>query len=133
MTFMVQKEAARRFFAAPKTKLYGPLSIMAQYYYDIQSLLSLSPASYYPQPDVDSEVVRLIRRDMTAKLEPKRFFGFVEALFAMRRKTIYNNLKPILGSRDAICDALSSAGIAENARAEELSIDKLAQLAALCI
>lgn len=51
----------------------------------------------------------------------------------MRRKTIYNNLKPILGSRDAICDALSSAGIAENARAEELSIDKLAQLAALCI
>lgn len=133
MTFMVQKEAARRFFAAPRTKLYGPLSIMAQYYYDIQSLLSLSPASYYPQPDVDSEVVRLIRRDMTAKLEPKRFFGFIEALFAMRRKTIYNNLKPILGSRDAICDALSSAGIAENARAEELSIDKLAQLAALCI
>ena len=83
---MVQKEAARRFFAAPKTKLYGPLSIMAQYYYDIQSLLSLSPASYYPQPDVDSEVVRLIRAN-DGQVEQKRFLALLSAV-RMRKRPI---------------------------------------------
>ena len=62
MVLMVQKEAARRFFAKPKDKLYGPLAITAQLYYECESLVSLTPASYYPQPDVDSEVVLLARR-----------------------------------------------------------------------
>ena len=119
MVLMVQKEAARRFFAKPKDKLYGPLAITAQLYYECESLFSLTPASYYPQPDVDSEVVLLTRR---------AFCRFTESIFAMRRKTVYNNLKPLLPTAGAAAEALARANIAQAARAEALSIEELVRL-----
>lgn len=129
MVLMVQKEAARRFFAKPKDKLYGPLAIMAQLYYECESLVSLTPASYYPQPDVDSEVVLLTRRaDMPTDMDPAAFCRFTESIFAMRRKTVYNNLKPLLPTADAAAEALARADIAQAARAEALSIEELARL-----
>ena len=129
MVLMVQKEAARRFFAKPKDKLYGPLAITAQLYYECESLVSLTPASYYPQPDVDSEVVLLTRRaDMPTDMDPTAFCRFTESIFAMRRKTVYNNLKPLLPAADAAAEALARANIAQAARAEALSIEELARL-----
>ena len=129
MVLMVQKEAARRFFAKPKDKLYGPLAITAQLYYECESLVSLTPASYYPQPDVDSEVVLLTRRaDAPADMDPAAFCRFTESIFAMRRKTVYNNLKPLLPAADAVAEALARANIAQAARAEALSIEELAKL-----
>ena len=129
MVLMVQKEAARRFFAKPKDKLYGPLAIMAQLYYECESLVSLTPASYYPQPDVDSEVVLLTRRaDMPTDMDPAAFCRFTESIFAMRRKTVYNNLKPLLPAADAAAEALARANIAQAARAEALSIEELVRL-----
>ncbi len=129
MVLMVQKEAARRFFAKPKDKLYGPLAITAQLYYECESLVSLTPASYYPQPDVDSEVVLLARRaDAPADIDPAAFCRFTESIFAMRRKTVYNNLKPLLPAADAAAEALARANIAQTARAEALSIEELVRL-----
>lgn len=129
MVLMVQKEAARRFFAKPKDRLYGPLAIMAQLYYECESLVSLTPASYYPQPDVDSEVVLLTRRaDAPADIDPAAFCRFTESIFAMRRKTVYNNLKPLLPAADAAAEALARANIAQAARAEALSIEELVRL-----
>lgn len=129
MVLMVQKEAARRFFAQPGDKLYGPLAIMAQLYYAPQSLLALTPASYYPQPDVDSEVIRLDRRaDISACPAPAEFLRFLAAIFSMRRKTLYNNIKPLLPSAAAASAALERAGIAPSVRAEALSISELVAL-----
>ncbi len=129
MVLMVQKEAAHRFFAVPRTKLYGPLAICAQLYYTPESILSLSPASYYPQPDVDSEVVLLTRRDDVTHLPPPaEFLRFTESVFAMRRKTLHNNLKPLLPSAAAAAAALEQCGISPSARAEELSINELVTL-----
>lgn len=129
MVLMVQKEAARRFFAKPRTKLYGSLAIMAQLYYTPESILSLTPASYYPQPDVDSEVVLLTRRDDIASLPPcAEFLRFTESVFAMRRKTLYNNLKPLLPSSDAAMKVLEGCSLSPSVRAEELSIAELTAL-----
>lgn len=57
MVLMMQKEAAARFAAKAGTKLYGPLAILAQLYYDCDTPETLTPADYYPQPEVESAVV----------------------------------------------------------------------------
>ena len=49
---MAQTECADRFFARPSSRQYGPLAVLAQYYYQPRALCSLSPADYYPQPGV---------------------------------------------------------------------------------
>ena len=118
MTLMMQKEAAERFFAKPGDRVYGPLTVLAQYYYDVSTLLKLSREAYYPQPEVDSAVLKLVRRDA----EPHPMLHWLlESAFAMRRKTLGNNLKAA-GISDArlneICEAV---GIAANVRAEKLT------------
>ncbi len=128
MVLMVQKEAARRFFARPKDSVYGPLAITAQLFYNCETLSSLTPASYYPQPEVDSEVVLLKRRTDAPDIDPALFCRFLENIFAMRRKTVYNNLKSIMPSAEAANAALERAGIAPSARAEALSIAELVRL-----
>ncbi len=114
MTLMLQQEAAQRFFAAPGERVYGPLSVMAGWLYSAERLLALTPASYYPQPDVDSAVVHLIRRD--TPFEP-RMPVLVRAAFAMRRKTLKNNLKPL----GITADMIAQAGIDPRIRAEALA------------
>ncbi len=128
MTLMLQKEAAERFFAAPSSRVYGPLSVLSQYGYTIKKVLSLSPSSYYPEPEVDSVVIRLVKK------EDAPFFNalppLLHAAFAMRRKTLFNNLKPLFESREALYEALQACGIDAGARAEALSPADFARLAA---
>lgn len=122
MVLMAQREAAGRFFARPASKQYGPLSVLAQYYYAPQALMELSPGDYYPQPDVSSRVTLLTRRktDLVPGL-----LDFLQRAFAMRRKTLANNLKGLPGG----AEALEQCGIAPGARAESLPPEALAMLA----
>jgi 16S rRNA (adenine1518-N6/adenine1519-N6)-dimethyltransferase len=127
MTLMLQKEAAERFFTPPETKIYGPMTVLAQYGYTIKKVLSLSPAAYYPAPEVDSVVIRL---------QKKADAPFIQALpplltaaFSMRRKTIFNNLKPLFQTREALSDALDACSINPAARAESLPPEAFARLA----
>lgn len=122
LALMAQAEAADRFFARPGARQYGPLAVLAQYYYAPTRLLSLSPADYYPQPEVSSAVTLLQSRHLGPL---PGFPAFLQRAFAMRRKTLANNLKGM----DGALDALSSLGIPPAARAESL---EPAQLAALC-
>ena len=74
-------------------------------------------------------MVLLTRRaDAPADIDPAAFCRFTESIFAMRRKTVYNNLKPLLPAADAAAEALARANIAQAARAEALSIEELARL-----
>ncbi len=125
MALMAQKEAAERFFARPSSRQYGPLAVLAQHYYEPGRLMELSPADYYPQPDVSSSVALLIRRD-TALIPG--FAGFLQRAFGQRRKTLLNNLKALPGA----AEALEYCGIPPAARAESLEPDTLAKLAAYC-
>ncbi len=127
MTLMLQKEAAERFFTPPETKIYGPMTVLAQFGYTIKKVLSLSPAAYYPAPEVDSVVIRLVKKTDTPFI--KTLPTLLTVAFSMRRKTIFNNLKPLFQTREALSDTLDACGINPNARAESLPPDIFAKLA----
>lgn len=124
MTLMVQREAAERFFAKPGDRVYGPMTVLAQAYYTPARILALPPESYYPKPEVYSEAVTLLRNG-----EPYRekLADLVKACFAMRRKTLYNNLKGYCGV-PALERALDGCGIAPSARAETLAPERFLRL-----
>ena len=130
MLFMVQKEAAARFFAAPGERVYGAVSVLSQVYYRPEPLFSVPRHCYYPQPEVDSAVVLLTKKapaDLAALPAPDALLRFVRTALAMRRKTLVNNFP-----RDGRVAALLPAqGIPENVRAETLSPQTLAQLCLL--
>ncbi len=126
MTLMLQSEAAERFSAPPSSRVYGPMSVLAQLYYEIEDVLSLSPASYYPQPEVSSRVIRLVRNDRALCPSLPRL---LQACFHMRRKTLYNNLKAFSSDAGKINEALMACGISPQARAESLPPESFLSLA----
>jgi 16S rRNA (adenine1518-N6/adenine1519-N6)-dimethyltransferase len=93
---MLQKEVAERLAANTRTKDYGILSVLLQAYYTVEYLFTVPPTVFYPEPKVQSAVVRL-KRNTVEKLDcnEKMFFSLVKTAFQMRRKTLRNALKPI--------------------------------------
>jgi len=126
MTLMLQKEAAARFFALPGTRAYGPMGILAQLYFDVESVCTLPPRSFYPQPAVDSQVIHLKRG---TRPYDSRLPRLLEAAFRMRRKTIFNNLKAVQGESAKLEAALSACSVAPGARAEALAPETFVSLA----
>ena len=122
LVLMAQREAAARFFAQPSSRQYGPLAILAQYYYQPRLMMELSPADYYPQPQVSSQVV-LLERQAGRPFLPG-LLPFLEGAFAMRRKTLMNNLKGLPGASAA----LAALGLPPGCRAEGLPPETLAAL-----
>lgn len=128
MTLMLQKEAAERFFALPSSRVFGPLTVLARYGYTVERLFSLSPSAYYPEPEVDSAVIHLSKKENAPFLNA--LLPLLQAAFSMRRKTLSNNLKPLFTSREALLDALCTCAIDPAARAEALPAEAFARLAA---
>jgi 16S rRNA (adenine1518-N6/adenine1519-N6)-dimethyltransferase len=122
VTVMVQKEVAQRLAGKPSSHDYGPLSVMVQHYATPKYGFTVPRGAFKPRPKVDSAVVRL---DWNPEAPDARAFtDFVQKAFASRRKKLANNLMAIFGSlgRDEILQRLAKAGIADNARPEELSV-----------
>ncbi len=131
--FMFQREQARKFFAQPETKLYGPLSIMVQARANVQSVCRVSPGSFNPPPKVDSEVVLIKPKEKTFFISPehkKNFDELVKCAFIYRRKTILNALSEAYKkNKDDLIKILAKSGVKVSARAEELSPRHYADLA----
>src|SRR5690606_32211732 len=91
---MLQKEVAERIAAKPGTKEYGSLSIAIQYYTTAETVMIVPKTVFMPQPNVDSAVIRLLKREKPAVdvVDEKFFFEITRLSFAQRRKTILNNL-----------------------------------------
>jgi 16S rRNA (adenine1518-N6/adenine1519-N6)-dimethyltransferase len=124
VTVMLQKEVADRLTAKPRTKAYGPLSLLIQYYANVTYGFTVPPGAFTPTPKVDSAVVRLDWKPDVPYA--KAFTDFVHQAFTSRRKTLANNFVSMFGSlsRDEILHRLEQAGIRANARPEELSVDE---------
>lgn len=126
MHFMLQKEVVERLCAEPGSKDYGRLSVMAQYYCQMEQVLDVYPESFYPIPKVVSSVVRLIPHDkkpVTVELDALE--RVVSAAFSQRRKTLRNALSSVLTEAQ-----IEQAGIAPTARAETLDLQAFARLSA---
>lgn len=125
MHFMLQKEVVDRIAAQPGTKAYGKLTIMIQYYCEAEALFVVPPDAFFPKPKVDSALIRLTPYSKSPY--PPVDVGALEQLvgkaFAMRRKTLANNLKSMLNSTQ-----LSALGIDPLARPEQISIMEYVQI-----
>jgi 16S rRNA (adenine1518-N6/adenine1519-N6)-dimethyltransferase len=132
---MLQKEVADRISAKPSTKEYGSLSIAIQYYTEAEVVMIVPKTVFVPQPNVDSAVIRLTKRDRPAvDVKDENFFFQVTRMsFAQRRKTLLNNLTSGLPDgkqkKDLILEALQTSGIDPTRRGETLSLEEFAQLA----
>lgn len=121
VTLMVQSEAAMRFFAHPTERVYGPLSIVTQLCYTMERVLDVPADCFLPAPDVSSSVLHFVKRP-DAPADPAALLRFCKRAFAMRRKTLKNNLG---GEVDGLADWLRSLGLPENVRAEALPPEAL--------
>lgn len=134
MVLMVQREVADRLQARPGTDDYGALSVYVQYHCEMNSVLSVSRNVFYPVPEVDSELIRLVPRPSppVAVQDEGLFFDIVRSAFGKRRKTLLNALSSSAGlawNRDRAERALTAAGINAGRRGETLSMEEFARIA----
>ena len=100
-TGMIQKEVAERIAARPGTKAYGILSVLIQAWYRVEYLFTVHEHVFNPPPKVKSAVIRLTRNDTTALGCDERLFrSLVKTTFNQRRKTLRNNIRPLLANLD---------------------------------
>ena len=130
-TLMMQKEVGQRLMASPGSKDYGRLTIMAAYYADIEHVMDVSRQCFYPRPDVDSIVLRIIPQHpqkIPINNEPA-FKGFIRAAFQKRRKTILNITSDFFSlDKHASEEKLQALGLQPNLRPENLSLEDVARL-----
>lgn len=126
MHFMLQKEVVNRLVAAPNSKAYGRLSVMAQYYCQIIPVLEVPPSAFKPAPKVDSAVVRLLPyHTLPYPVTNVRLLGqIVTEAFTQRRKTVRNSLGQLFTP-----DELEALGIDLKLRAENLTLAQFVSLA----
>lgn len=128
LTVMTQREVAERLAAPPGSGSYGLTSVLVAYWGRAEVAASVSRRAFYPVPNVDSAVVKIVRRPVP---EGDRAFLFdvVRGAFSQRRKTLRNALATLVGSADAAAAAVEKTGLSPSARGEELSLDDFVALA----
>ncbi len=119
MHFMLQKEVVDRMAAGPGENNYGRLGIMAQYFCKVESLFVVPPGAFNPAPKVDSAIIRLTPYQTLPHIadNEEQLATVVRTAFNMRRKTLRNNLKPLLSAEE-----LEQLGIDPGLRPEKLPI-----------
>ncbi len=129
---MIQKEVADRFLGKPNTKDYNSLSVLIQTYMNVRKVIDVSKTSFYPEPNVDSTVIMLERKEKPdfEILSEEEFIKVNRLLFKQRRKTIVNNLKDIY-NKGLILNILKELNINELARSESLTIKQIIEIANL--
>ena len=132
VVLMVQYEVAKRLVANENSpsKEFGLLSILAQFWADIEFVRKVGARSFFPAPKVDSAVVKLtVKKEPLLKLTNYDFFKkVVKGCFATRRKNIKNSLVNVGFAKNAVEQTLKELNIDENLRGETLSIEKMGEL-----
>ena len=131
ITVMVQKEAAERLCAKVGSRESGAVTVAVDYYSKAEILFPVGRESFMPPPNVDSAVIKLnIRQNPTVEVtDEKKFFALVKACFAQRRKTLVNTVSNTTNySKEELRNALSELDISDNVRAEQLTMEQLANL-----
>lgn len=129
-TGMIQKEVADRICAQPGSKAYGILSVLIQAWYTPEYLFTVEPHVFNPPPKVRSAVIRMTR-NTTQHLgcDEDLFKRVVKSTFNQRRKTLRNNLRPLLTELYPTAD--HTAFLADplfNLRPEQLSVQQFVSL-----
>jgi 16S rRNA (adenine1518-N6/adenine1519-N6)-dimethyltransferase len=124
MLVMVQREVAERLAAPPGSKAYGIPSVKVAYWADAQVVGRVGPNVFLPKPNVESALVRIVRRDAPATdADADALFALVRAGFGQRRKMLRSALAGLVDAAD-----FERAGVSPEARAEQLSVAEWGRL-----
>ena len=132
---MMQREVADRISAQPNSKSYGSLSIAVQYYMTAKVAFIVPRTVFVPAPNVDSAILKMVRRDQPAVgvKDEAFFFKVSKASFTHRRKTLWNNLTSYFGKSNEVKtkleSALDNAELSPSVRGEALGLQEFARLA----
>lgn len=132
---MMQREVADRISAQPNSKSYGSLSIAVQYYMTAKVAFIVPRTVFVPAPNVDSAILKMVRRDQPAVgvKDEAFFFKVSKASFTHRRKTLWNNLTSYFGKSNEVKtkleSALDNAELSPSVRGEALDLQGFARLA----
>ena len=121
---MVQAEVGERLAARPGSKIYGIPSVKARFYGEVTQVATISRQIFWPVPNVDSVLVRIVRHQESPDLAMKQqLFSVVDAAFSQRRKTLRSALSSFLGGTGQVDVVLTQAGVDSGLRGEQLDID----------
>ena len=132
---MMQREVADRISAQPNSKSYGSLSIAVQYYMTAKVAFIVPRTVFVPAPNVDSAILKMVRRDQPAVgvKDEAFYFKVSKASFTHRRKTLWNNLTSYFGKSNEVKtkleSALDNAELSPSVRGEALDLQEFARLA----
>ena len=135
LALMVQKEVADKILAGPGDDAWGMLAVRCQYFCEPYLAMDVPAACFTPKPKVDSAFIVLPMREKPAVAvrDEELFFRVAGAAFALRRKTMTNNLCATfrLPREDAL-GLMRDAGLDEKIRGEKLTLEELARLSDVC-
>jgi 16S rRNA (adenine1518-N6/adenine1519-N6)-dimethyltransferase len=127
---MVQAEVADRMAAGPGSKIYGVPSVKMAWYGEVTKAGSVGRNVFWPAPNVDSGLVRLVRKEREFDPELRELtFRIVDAAFGQRRKTLRTALSSALGSPQNVESILRDAGVDPGLRGEQLSLQDFVAIA----
>jgi 16S rRNA (adenine1518-N6/adenine1519-N6)-dimethyltransferase len=127
---MVQAEVADRMAAGPGSKIYGVPSVKMAWYGEVTKAGSVGRNVFWPAPNVDSGLVRLVRKERVFDPELRELtFTIVDAAFGQRRKTLRTALGSALGSPQNVESILRDAGVDPGLRGEQLSLQDFVAIA----
>ena len=132
LALMIQKEVADKILSQPGDDGWGMLAVRCQYFCEPELGMDVPAHLFTPPPKVDSAFILLPMRETPAvqvKCE-EDFFRVAGAAFALRRKTMTNNLCATFRmSREEAVALMAQAGLDEKIRGEKLTLEELARLA----
>lgn len=124
MLVMVQREAAERFCASPRTPAYGAVTVKISYWATAR-IAGFVPASVFvPRPNVESALTEITRRAQPATAaDPAQLFHLVRTAFGQRRKMLRRSLAGVVAP-----EVFDAAGIDAQRRPEELDVHEWGRL-----
>jgi 16S rRNA (adenine1518-N6/adenine1519-N6)-dimethyltransferase len=126
---MVQREVGERLAAGPSEPAFGAVSLKVAYRATVKVVRRVGPSVFWPEPAVESVVLRLDRRPPPVTVPAPVLFGLIEEGFRQRRKTMASALVRMGRPREDARGALRRAGLDDRVRAEALGLEEFARLA----
>lgn len=126
LVLMFQREVAERIVAAPGSKSYGRLAVLAQWRTEPRILFDVAPQAFVPPPKVTSSLVKFMPRPAPAACERAALEQVTAAAFGQRRKMLRQSLKSLGGDPLAL---LAETAIEPTARAEDIPVAGFVALA----
>jgi 16S rRNA (adenine1518-N6/adenine1519-N6)-dimethyltransferase len=130
MVGTLQVEVAKRLHAEPGAPDYGVLTLLVQLNYEPQPWFKIPPSCFFPEPDVDSACVCLVRREPPPLTNDQRrvFVRLVKRGFSQRRKMMLKLLKQDW-PQPRLAQEFERLNLSPQIRAEKVSLDQFIQLA----